>query len=353
MAENQFLIQGTDGTVVKPAVKLGRPVFVDHDADLGAHPGYMADSQFIVADLKAEDGTEFGFCLHMMNLNPEKSEETFPLNLSIITLTNYTTGEYMQLEKNFFGPDNHFAWKTDGVGVDVETEMAYIRGKGCDEIEMGCELPDGRGRIDFTLNNVGPILDNMSVGMFPFMVADTVSPQYAITNMDASGTLQLDGKTLQCTGKAWYDRQWTDLCAAYLQKKFRWSWLCLCAEDGTRGSVWDVLVHDGEQHSWCTIVTPDGGYHVADVEPLDNYASDYWTSPVTGQSYATAYRISAPAIGLDVNVKVRGPKEQEIVSPSGDNKWEGGSTFEGTFNGKEMKGWNYVELVGSFRYDNR
>jgi hypothetical protein len=42
-------------------------------------------------------------------------------------------------------------------------------------------------------------------------------------------------------------------------------------------------------------------------------------------------------------------QQQEIVSPSGDDKYEANCTFSGQFMGELVSGFNYVELVGNFR----
>ena len=58
-------------THVVPGTIAGVPTYYDADKEFGAkHFGLMSDGQFVAANLKAEDGREFGIMLHMMCVNP-------------------------------------------------------------------------------------------------------------------------------------------------------------------------------------------------------------------------------------------------------------------------------------------
>lgn len=57
---------------IKPSSVNGIPTYINHESDFGAHLGFNTESQFIAANLKADDGREFGIMLHMGFINPKK-----------------------------------------------------------------------------------------------------------------------------------------------------------------------------------------------------------------------------------------------------------------------------------------
>jgi hypothetical protein len=59
--------------------------------------------------------------------------------------------------------------------------------------------------------------------------------------------------------------------------------------------------------------------------------------------------VKIPNLDAEFTVQVyEGLQEQEVVSPSGDDKYEAAATFNGKFMGKSVSGFNYIELVGNF-----
>ena len=74
---------------------------------------------------------------------------------------------------------------------------------------------------------------------------------------------------------------------------------------------------------------------------------DIWQSPDTGARYPLRWRISAPALNLELVCTTPMPS-QEIVSTRGasPNYWEGAVDYEGTLAGKPIRGQGYLELTG-------
>ncbi len=330
---------------IHPKNVLGIPKFVDHEKDLRIHLGFHTDSNFVVTNLKAEDGRQFQIILHQMVVNPEKDPTKYPLMLSIVSLSDrskqwYTHHEIVYKEGEF----------------DVSTERLDIRcptsgNKGNTELlHAWSDLPEGAGTFELTLRRTGPVLDNCATGFFPFLSNEVEVWHYSFPYMVAEGVLTLNGETIKLTGDAWLDRQWNDMSPDFFGKKTKWRWMNLNMSNGYKVSIWDMTVDGKNQNAWATILTPEGGYMVADIVPLSQDESDHWVSPVTKQRYATKYVVRIPAFKSVINVKVwDGMPHQEIISPSGDDKYEAACTFEGTFMGEPVTGFNCIELVGNFR----
>jgi len=331
-------------TVVPKSVH-GVPAYINHESDFGVHLGWQSDGQFVAANMKADDGREFGFMLHMMCVNPEKDPNAYPAMLNIISITDFTNRKYMVKEDVFMADQISYAPDK----LDMKTPVSFMRGDK-DKVHCATDLPDGRGRIDVVLDRCGHILDNCALGAFPFLNDEVIAYQFSVPTMKATGTLTLDGKTAKISGDAWLDRQWGNGSSDFAQRTFKWKWMNLNLDNGYRISVWDVMVHDKKENAWATVMSPEGAHMVVDIVPFSKGESDFWTSPVTGQIYPTKFKLEIPSLDAIFNVEVRdGIYEQEIASPSGEDKYEAACVFTGKFMGKEVKGFNYLELVGSFK----
>ena len=330
---------------IKPATILGVPRFVDHESDLRVHLGLHTDSNFVVTNLKGEDGRQFQIILHQMVVNPKKDPLQYPLMLSIVSLSDRANKRYMQRETVY--KSGQFRISTQR--LDIGCPTSGISGS-LDQMQLWAELPDGAGKFELRLKRVGPALDNCATGFFPFLSNEVQVWQSSLPYLRAEGTLTLDGKAIRIAGDAWLDRQWNDMSADFFAKKTKWKWMNLNLSNGHKMSVWDMTVDGKNENAWTTIMSPQGTHIVADIVPLAQDEADYWISPVTKQRYATKYTVRVPALKTELHVKVwDGLPQQEIVSPSGDDKYEAACTVEGRFMGETVSGFNCVELVGNFR----
>lgn len=329
---------------VKPAVVKGVPAFISADTGFGMQKGHDADSEFIAAELKGEDGREFGIMLHMMCMNTKKTADSaYPMALSILSMTDFTDNSYSFREDAFRLPDF-----SQGTGdMDVETPVSGMKGNK-DHIEAWAELPENRGRLHLYFQHRGPVLYNCSTGLFPFFDELGKTGQFSLPYLEGKGTLRLGDRLIELSGRAWLDRQWVNAIPAFYSRNFKWKWMNLQLDNGYRISLWDVIVNRGEEHAWATILSPKGAHTVVDMVPLSEGESDFYAGK-TGQVYPTRYHIEFPSIDSSFDVKVRGPLGQEIISAMGEDKYEAACTFTGTFLGQNVSGTNYVELVGSFR----
>ncbi len=342
--ENSKWINAEINTHVVPKDFKGVPTYFDAEKEFGVcHFGLMSDGQFVAANLKAEDGREFGIMLHMMCVNPQKAPDMFPAMLNIISMTDFTENTYCVKEDMFMG--DQMSYST--ADLDLKTPISYMRREG-DKFYAATDLPDGKGRIELDMTRVTPYLYNCATGQFPFLNSEVLCYQYSVPGLKATGKLTLDGKEYVIEGDAWIDRQWGDGNIDFVNRTFKWYWMNLNLEDGTKISCWDVVMNDKTENCWATVLLPTGAHIVVDTVSWQEDEGDYYVG-ATGQKYPTSYVLRMPGIDSEFHVKLRGLPEQEIVSPSGEDKYEAAMTFTGTFMGKPTKGFNYVELVGSFK----
>jgi predicted secreted hydrolase len=188
------------------------------------------------------------------------------------------------------------------------------------------------------------VLYDNGTGLFPFLNGS--SYYYSLPSLRTSGTLTLSGKTGKVTGLSWLDRQWGTWDWTQLH---RWTWMSIQLRNGDSINLWDLLSKQGEQH-WATVLHRDGSESLVSVAPLAERATDFATSPTTGQRYAGKWTVEIPALKTRLTVTAT-PTLQEIqakmpVSP-GIN--EAASTVTGTYQGKPTTGKAYVEQLGIWK----
>lgn len=168
---------------------------------------------------------------------------------------------------------------------------------------------------------------------------------YSRTAMDAAGTVTLGGRELDVTGSAWFDHQWGDFISVGAGG---WDWFALNLDDGTDVTLSLVRAADGTfPLVYGTAVDAAGrtthlGPGDFDVEVLDE-----WTSPATGATYPSGWRVRVASLDLDVTVTptVR-DQELDTRATTGVVYWEGSQAIEGTRAGRPVAGKGYVELTG-------
>jgi predicted secreted hydrolase len=187
-------------------------------------------------------------------------------------------------------------------------------------------------------------LYNNGTGLFPFLNGS--SYYYSLPNVQTSGTLTLGGTTSEVTGTSWFDRQWgtwdwTDLD--------RWTWMGIHLDNGESLNLWDLFTKQGEER-WATVLHRDGSQSIVSVSPLAKDATDFATSPTTGQRYAGQWTVEIP--GLDTRLTVTAtPTLQEIQAhdPFSPGINEAASTVTGSYQGQPVTGRAYVEQMGNWK----
>ena len=173
----------------------------------------------------------------------------------------------------------------------------------------------------------------------------TASYYYSRTRLAVAGTLTVEGIALPVTGEAWMDHQWGDF---ETYEEGGWDWFALQFADNTelmlyliRDPTAGVILVDG------SLVDADGSLTVLEVEDFAVEELGSWTSPRSGVTYPSGWRIRLPAEQLDVMLTPSQPdQELDTSATTGVTYWEGEVTVEGTRDGEPITGLGYVELTG-------
>ncbi|BCJ52070.1 carotenoid 1,2-hydratase [Actinoplanes sp. NBRC 14428] len=324
----------------QPAAPAGRsasagiPAVVDAAADLGRHaagpePTWF-DSIYFTSAVEA-NGQKFGLQVHTRVL-PNRTEGAYRWTLAVI---NKTTGWYRDYDAAIQPGD--YRW-SEGK-LDIEAPGLSWTG---DSRHQSVRVETPWGSLDAQLRPTGTAMNYGSTGVFN-LVDGVPNYEFALPEMRTSGTLTVNGRKHQIKGTSWLDRQWGEMPRSLT----RWTWMNLSMPNGDKVAVWDTIGAESK-NSWATVLHPDGSYDVVSVDPLAKRATRHWTSPSTGQTYPTRWRVRIPALRSDLEVRITGNPDQELATPDGGGYLEAAATFTGTHQGKKVTGENYVEMTGDW-----
>jgi predicted secreted hydrolase len=163
--------------------------------------------------------------------------------------------------------------------------------------------------------------------------------------MDATGTLEVNGRRLRVEGLAWFDHQWGDFIAV---GGGGWDWFAVNLDDGTDLTISLVRDRDGGYPLiYGTLVRADGTVQHLPREALYVEVTGRWTSPATGADYPAGWRIEVPGERLRIDLRPTvAQQELDTRETTGVIYWEGSQDVEATHAGRSVGGEAYVELTG-------
>jgi predicted secreted hydrolase len=166
---------------------------------------------------------------------------------------------------------------------------------------------------------------------------------YSFTRMPARGLVRLGGETLEVSGDAWMDREWST--SALGAGVGGWDWFAVQLADGREVMVYLLRRRDGgiDPFSAGTLVAADGTTRRLDAGDVRVETLAHWTSPRSGVRYPARWRLSVPAAELRLEIEPR-LADQELGV--GTRYWEGAVAVAGSAAGRPIAGRGYVELVG-------
>jgi predicted secreted hydrolase len=162
---------------------------------------------------------------------------------------------------------------------------------------------------------------------------------YAFTRMPARGVVRLGGETLEVSGEAWMDREWsTSALGAGVEG---WDWFAVQLDDGREVMVYLLRRRDGgiDPFSAGTLVAADGTTRHLDAGDVRVETLAHWTSPRSGVRYPARWRLSVPAAELKLEIEPRLADQELRV---GTRYWEGAVAVAGSAAGRPIAGRGYV-----------
>jgi predicted secreted hydrolase len=316
----------TDESGAVATTSSGVPTFVHLPADQAAHTTATNEWWYTVGHVYA-NGHEYGYEVQLTDGGTTQ-----------IAITDVTAGTYyQQVVQN---PAGTFSLST--TDLDIRMPNATLNGP-MDTMHLTASLPEGS--LDLWLSAKGPTMYGNGTGLFPLLGGS--SYYYSLPDLQTAGTLTLNGTTSAVTGTSWLDRQWGTWDWSQLD---RWTWMSVQLDNGEAINLWDLFDKQQGEQNWATVLHRDGSESVVSINPLAPTATDFQTSPTTGQRYAGKWTVEIPSLTTTLTVTAQ-PVLQEIQAkaPFSPGIDEAAATVTGSYQGEHVTGKVYVEQLGIWK----
>lgn len=211
-------------------------------------------------------------------------------------------------------------------------------------------LLEGKGRVlqgELGLSRKGPEAGNASY-------------YYTYPRMPTRGTVTVGDDTFRVEGASWLDREWSTSVLG--EGQAGWDWFALQLDGAGAAGGREVVfyrIRDAAEAGteaegsgpldYAALVPPDpddagpGRLRVLETAGATLEVTDRWTSPTSGVTYPSGWRLRLPAAGLDLRLRPR-LRDQELNLAF--RYWEGAVVVDGTMDGEPVTGQGYAELTG-------
>jgi predicted secreted hydrolase len=172
--------------------------------------------------------------------------------------------------------------------------------------------------------------------------ANAASQYYSFTRLETRGEIELDGERFEVSGESWMDKEFS---SSHLEDhQAGWDWFSLRLGDGRELMLY--LMRDeagGIDFGSGTLVGADGTARYLAESDFEVEVLDRWTSPATGASYPSKWRIRLAGLDLIVTPALA-DQENRSGLPRGVFYWEGAVAIDSSEGARLGRG--FVELTG-------
>jgi predicted secreted hydrolase len=166
---------------------------------------------------------------------------------------------------------------------------------------------------------------------------------YSWTSLLTSGVVIDHGVRVQVTGLSWMDHQWGPIDLA---SGAGWDWFSMQLSDGQQYMLYFIRNAAGQIVSTIGTRVSDGGEQVTSLAPgsFSDQATSQWTSPATGITYGSSWRVQVPGGSLTVTPYLA-DSEVDLLNTQNLVYWEGDVAIQGQVNGADVHGVGYTEIA--------
>jgi predicted secreted hydrolase len=315
--------------------------------DHGPHLQYQTEWWYYTGNLGAADGRHFGFQLTFFRRGLAPGHVAGPglatheIYFAHLAITDVAAGEHLFAERWSRGAGGLAG--AEGTPFRVWLEDWRVESTSADGGAVHLLAREGSLLVDLALEARKPLARHGERGLSPKSDEPGNASHYiGYTRLSARGRLAASGDPMAVSGEAWFDHEWST--SALGPDAVGWDWLSLQLEDGRELMYFQIRREDGtEAVSEGTLVDGAGRTHRLGAATASLAVLDHWTSPHTGTTYPSRWRLRVPREGLDLIVEPWLPDQEMRTSFV---YWEGAVRVSGTRRGRALGGHGYVELTG-------
>lgn len=305
--------------------------------DHGPHPDYRIEWWYVTANLTTDDGRPLGvqWTLFRSALGPETkagwSDPQIWMGHAAVT----TPERHSVAERFGRGGTGQAGVTPAPFDAFIDTwqmkSVGSVAGDAVDRVELSAGGQDFAYRL--TLEAEGPLVLQGEQGYSVKSAAGQASHYYSQPYYTVRGTVELEGKPVTVTGKAWLDREWSS--QPLTADQTGWDWFSLHLASGEKVMAFRLRDSKGGYTSgnW---IEADGS--TTPLAPGEVLLEPLRTAEVNGKAVPVEWRIRIPVRGLDITTKALNDQAWMATTTP---YWEGPISFEGS-----VSGVGYLEMTG-------
>ncbi|ULA59696.1 MAG: AttH component of AttEFGH ABC transport system [Nitrospira sp.] len=322
--------------------------------DHGAHERFRTEWWYYTGHVTAADGRRFGFELTFFRRGiPPDQVQTLPSRWSIqqlylahFALTDLSTERFYYADKVSREGLGKAGAETGRLHVWVDRWSLLMDDRTTPSHRLQAATDDVAINLMVTPEKP-PVIhggDGISrKGTDP----GQASHYYSLTRLATEGQIRVGIETFTVTGLSWMDHEFGS--ADLGQNVVGWDWFSLQLSDATELMWYSLRRADGSSDpvSSGTLVLADGRVQPLDSQDLTIAPLAYWTSPRSKGRYPQRWRLTSPALGMDVTVdSLLADQELDTSRSTRVTYWEGAVSVSGRVRGAPVTGRGYVEMTG-------
>ncbi|MDJ0631433.1 MAG: lipocalin-like domain-containing protein [Rhodobacter sp.] len=298
--------------------------------DHGPHEAFRIEWWYLTANLRAEDGTDYGlqWTLFRSALSPETGK-------------GWDSNQFWMGHAAVTAPDAHYSaerFARGGIGqagVRSDPFAAWIDDWQMTGIEAGrLTAAAADFAYDMTIAAQGPFVPQGESGYSVKSQAGQASHYYSQPFYRIEGTLILPGGPVKVAGHAWLDREWSS--QPLTEDQTGWDWVSLHLDTGEKLMGYRLRSALDPAYTVATWIDPDG-------TPTPYRAGVLTMTPtaiteVRDREIPTEWRLTLPGRGLDISVAALNPQAWMDTAIA---YWEGPVRVTGSHDGV-----GYLEMTG-------
>ncbi|WP_085812677.1 lipocalin-like domain-containing protein [Geoanaerobacter pelophilus] len=313
-------------------------------ADHGPHEGFRNEWWYFTGNLTAAGGRRFGYQLTFFRsaLTPHPAKRESAWGTNEVFMAHFAVTD---VEGKRFRFAERFSRAALGLaaagGSPLAVRLEEWSAQETAALPWSVKLAAAQGdlAIDLDLSSVKPVILNGEGGLSRKSGASgNASYYYSIPRLATSGTVRVGGDAFKVSGVSWLDREWST--SALDKDQAGWDWFALHLADGRDIMYYQLRRRDGSSDPFSagTFVEANGSSRHLKREEVQLEPMGRWTSPKSGASYPSGWRMRIPSQGIDIEVAPL-LADQELAA--GFRYWEGAVEVRGS-----TGGYGYLEMTG-------
>jgi predicted secreted hydrolase len=315
-----------------------------------SHPDYRTEWWYYTGNLKSAGGRRFGFELTFFRLGTSRQPlRNINWGVQDLYLAHFAVSD-LDAQKFYYTERVNRA----GPGIAGISQQAGRVWNGNWQVQSVNNAQQLQAIVqDFSIrltlrSDKPPVIHGLRGVSQKGAGAGHASHYISLTRLITAGTVEVGGKSYDVQGASWMDHEFsTDSLAS---GEVGWDWLSIQLNDNTELMLYRLRHKDGttDPYSSGTYIDSEGRTRFLGVRDFTMQALDeVWKSPRSGARYPTAWRVTVPALTLDLQIGTP-MQAQELagktrLSPS---YWEGAVDVSGRRGASPISGAGYLEMTG-------